>query len=45
MKEFKERIIIEIAGHDHLQDLRIVEDDEGDYRNLLIANGISVDHE
>jgi len=42
VKKHKDRIVIELAGHDHWEDLRMTTDkDETEYRNLFIANGVT----
>lgn len=43
--KYKDQLIIELAGHDHWEDLRYYEDSDGNaYRNLFIATGVSLDH-
>lgn len=41
MKEYKDTVLIEIAGHDHMTSLRAIEDEEENYRNLMIVPAIS----
>jgi len=42
MKKHRDRVIIELAGHDHWEDLRVDTDDDGtEFRNLFIANGVT----
>ena len=43
--QYKDQIVIELAGHDHWEDLRYYEDSDGNsYRNLFIAAGVGLDH-
>ena len=43
--KYKDSLVIEMAGHDHWEDLRYEEDSTGNlYRNLFIAGGMSLDH-
>ena len=42
LSKYEDNIIIEVAGHDHWQDLRVNRDENGNHRNLLIASSISL---
>lgn len=43
VKKHKDRIVIELAGHDHWEDLRMISDIDGtEYRNLFIATGVTL---
>jgi len=43
VKKHKDRIVIEPAGHDHWEDLRMISDIDGtEYRNLFIATGVTL---
>ena len=45
MDTYKARIVIEIAGHDHFQDVRaFYRANKGPIRNLVVAPGVSPDH-
>lgn len=42
LKEYKERIIMEISGHDHFSSLRVHKDDDGDYyHNIFVAPSLT----
>lgn len=42
VKKHRDRIVIELAGHDHWEDLRMLYDKDGsEYRNLFIGNGVT----
>jgi hypothetical protein len=42
MKDYSDKIIIEVGGHDHWEDLRYFENNNvGPIRNLLVAAGIT----
>ena len=42
IQEHKDRIVIELAGHDHFPSLRVHQDDDGDlFHNLFIAPSIT----
>lgn len=44
-KEHQDRVVIEVAGHDHWQDFRVFVDDDGvPYRNVFIPTGVSANH-
>lgn len=45
MLKYKDKTVIELAGHDHWEDLRAYQDKDGnEYRNIFVAAGISLDH-
>jgi hypothetical protein len=45
MLQYKDQLVIELAGHEHWEDLRYYEDSDGNsYRNLFIAAGVGLDH-
>ena len=45
MDTYKSKIVIEIAGHDHFQDVRtFYRATKGAIRNLIVAPGVSPDH-
>lgn len=45
MLKYKDRVVIELAGHDHWEDLRLYVDKNGNkFRNLFVATGIGLDH-
>jgi len=43
IEKYSHKIILEIGGHDHWQDLRIIVGENKIYRNLLISTGVSPD--
>jgi len=46
MYAYKDKIILEVGGHDHMEDLRIFNSNsKGPYRNLFIGCAVSPDHE
>lgn len=45
MLRYKDKVIIELAGHDHWEDFRVHVDDEGNtYHNMFVATGVGLDH-
>lgn len=45
LEKNRDRLMLEIAGHDHWEDLRVFEDANGElYRNLLVLTGVGMDH-
>jgi len=45
LKDNKDRLVIELAGHDHWEDLRMYLDKDGNaYRNMFVATGVGMDH-
>lgn len=45
MLKYKDRLVIELAGHDHWEDFRLYVDKDGNkFRNMFIASGIGMDH-
>lgn len=45
MRNYKDRVVIELAGHDHWEDIRVYADKDGNkFRNMFVATGIGMDH-
>lgn len=42
MKQYKKKIVLEIGAHDHWEDVRVISDASGPYRNLFVPTGISM---
>lgn len=41
MKKYHSHIVLEVAGHDHFEDLRTEYDNGQPWRNLFIATGVT----
>ena len=45
MLKYKDKVVIELAGHDHWEDFRMNIDSDGNmFRNMFIATGVGLDH-
>ena len=45
MLKYKDRVVIELAGHDHWEDFRMNLDSDGNmFRNMFVATGVGLDH-
>jgi hypothetical protein len=46
VKDYSDKLSIEVGGHDHWEDLRSFQDPETGkiYRNLLVATGVGLNH-
>ena len=43
--KYKDKVLLEIGGHDHWEDIRYYKNKDGEmYRNLVVATGIGLDH-
>ena len=45
MDKYSDKVVMEIGGHDHWEDLRVFDrTKKGPIRNLMVSTGVSPDH-